>query len=222
MRRRAIILASLLGAIGAPTAALLVAAIAAVGRPPPVLTTPAQSDQAAVAEVLARVPLDGLPNAVVEAIEERRRGPLAVRIDSGDVKGDVSFPASGRTDRDWGRTVTTVLVPADDVGVIVQRIRAGWPAPLLDGWAIRHNARSVETEARFHAIRLSSTPDGPLLPISPRWLALAVTSLAGAAIAVALSIVPAWLRARSRRRRGACVRCGYPIANGATCPECGS
>ncbi|HZW08220.1 MAG TPA: hypothetical protein VFF65_13940 [Phycisphaerales bacterium] len=59
------------------------------------------------------------------------------------------------------------------------------------------------------------------VPLQPLWGGLAVNTLLYGIPAWAVLFGPGAVR-RLRRRRSACVRCGYPLTGGTVCPECGS
>ena len=62
------------------------------------------------------------------------------------------------------------------------------------------------------------------IPIRPIWPGFAVNVLLNACVIGPLMLVPGWVVRARRRRRGACVGCGYAMAGlgaGARCPECG-
>lgn len=59
------------------------------------------------------------------------------------------------------------------------------------------------------------------IPITPLWPGYLYTSLFWTAISFALICTPRLFRHHRRVRRGACLRCGYTLADLAKCPECG-
>ncbi len=64
-----------------------------------------------------------------------------------------------------------------------------------------------------------------LLPIMPIWLGFSANTLLYGALAWGVLFAPGVVRRWRRRRRGACVGCGYDlkgIAPGGVCPECGA
>lgn len=60
------------------------------------------------------------------------------------------------------------------------------------------------------------------IPVRPLWLGLGGNYLFWSACAWLTFAAAASLQARLRRKRGACVRCGYAAAGLGLCPECGS
>ena len=106
-------------------------------------------------------------------------------------------------------------------------IRAGWPAPCLEG-------------VSWFLMRATSPPSSPemvdeglvpiefergarFIPIRPIMGGLIINSIVMAAILGGMGRVPAaarWVRGRLRRRAGRCPACGYPELR-IRCPECG-
>lgn len=62
----------------------------------------------------------------------------------------------------------------------------------------------------------------PYVPIRPLALGMTVNTLLFAAAAAAISMGPGAVRTIVRRRRGACLACGYDLRDLAICPECGT
>lgn len=61
-----------------------------------------------------------------------------------------------------------------------------------------------------------------LLPIIPLWPGFVANTLLYAGGAYGLLRLPRRFRAWTRRRRGLCPRCAYPIGTSPTCTECGA
>ena len=61
----------------------------------------------------------------------------------------------------------------------------------------------------------------PLLPLRPIWPGFAINTILFAAALWLLIPGPFALRRFIRRRRGQCVKCGYPVGESAMCTECG-
>jgi hypothetical protein len=59
------------------------------------------------------------------------------------------------------------------------------------------------------------------IPVVPMWRGLLIDSLFWGGVLVAAVEVPLLLRRERRRRRNACLECGYSLAGLTTCPECG-
>ncbi len=72
------------------------------------------------------------------------------------------------------------------------------------------------------AVQITDPRPTPLIPV---WPGVVVNSVLFGAAWYGLLLIPASLRRGRRRRRGACVECGYDrrgIAPEAACPECGT
>jgi hypothetical protein len=88
---------------------------------------------------------------------------------------------------------------------------ARWPGTQLqDGWEVRPPVQA-DGEAAI------------ILPLRPIWPSFAIDVMAYGAAAFMLLFGPGFVRRAMRRRRGACVRCGYDLrgTTGGVCPECG-
>ena len=105
-------------------------------------------------------------------------------------------------------------------------VESGWPVRSLAGGVSRVSSPPSEDVRTEHFARQIGDPAPQfihqrVLPLRPIPVGLAVnTSVYGAAIWAAL-FLPGHLRRASRRRRGCCVGCGYPLDGSVTCPECG-
>jgi len=62
---------------------------------------------------------------------------------------------------------------------------------------------------------------GRTVPLHPVWPGFAVNTLAYGAVAWGVLFAPGVVKRWRRRRRGACVGCGYELAGLVRCPECG-
>lgn len=111
----------------------------------------------------------------------------------------------------------------------VASVECGWPRKSLGMYTLEetHSDWSVDEAVRRGHWEIDGIKVGwrPLvLPTIPVWRGFMTNTLIyGAAMCALWSIVPLTRRWR-RRRRGACVGCGYDLrglANGAVCPECG-
>lgn len=72
--------------------------------------------------------------------------------------------------------------------------------------------------------REAGVEDYRRIPIRPIWPGFAFNVLLNACVIGPLMLVPGWVVRARRRRRGACVGCGYAmagLAEGSRCPECG-
>lgn len=109
---------------------------------------------------------------------------------------------------------------------------AGWPLPAVWGGYDDPPYQRSENELvsgpvcaiPIGASRMSVRGVRGHLPIGPLWPGLIVNGVVLAAIGIALHQGVAVWRARRRRVRGMCPRCGYSlvgVAGGSPCPECG-
>lgn len=114
------------------------------------------------------------------------------------------------------------------VSVLLVDVLTGWPMPAWRNTRVFSDATGpIALDDRG----VLTTPPldkwlgiGSFLPVLPLWPgALVNTIVYAAAVWCAWTGVP-WLRTRRRRRRGACISCGYDLRgrdSGAACPECG-
>jgi hypothetical protein len=111
--------------------------------------------------------------------------------------------------------------PATAPNRTLQRITTGWPLPAMQYDSIP----SASAWVRGIPILGSSTIAGGLmprrLPLRPLPIPFLLDTAAFALAGWAAIFAAAKLRATSRRRRGLCIQCAYPVAGLATCPECG-
>ncbi len=111
---------------------------------------------------------------------------------------------------------------------------AGWPWPCLhstrtqttDQSAPRSSGSLRLLESTQYTTRgsYSSDPERGSVPLLPIWPGLIGNTVIFAAPWALLFFGAPALRATIRRRRGRCVRCGYPrtsLASSTPCPECG-
>jgi hypothetical protein len=59
------------------------------------------------------------------------------------------------------------------------------------------------------------------IPLRPDWPGFAVNTVVYATGLLLLAAIPGRIRRWRRRRRGACLACGYASGGLAVCPECG-
>jgi hypothetical protein len=135
------------------------------------------------------------------------------------------------------RLELTVLTPGDrrlpgcDGLVVMQR--CGFPRPALMCVARWHIIDANQFEW-IGALRVPAgvagltfegggwgTSEARRLPVLPIWSGLAVNAATFGCGLFLLWSTPGFVRRRSRRRRGKCVRCGYELKGIAVCPECG-
>jgi hypothetical protein len=129
----------------------------------------------------------------------------------------------------WLTTQSTATQSGGDGGWFTARI--GVPFRSMDwsyGWEWKNKGQypppQVDTSVWCGGIRLHKREQWPYrrLPIRPRPFGFVANTLfyAGALHGL-MVLVNGWQR-RSRRRRGECVACRYPVIPGADrCPECG-
>ena len=119
-------------------------------------------------------------------------------------------------------------------------VQAGWPSRSLDCFALwdwdvvdsqlrpivrwrfaiesRNQRETANLQARLLPARTKTTRR---LPLRPLWPGFAVNTAFYGGLVFLLWSAPGFMRRRSRRRRGRCLRCGYELAGVAACPECG-
>ena len=105
----------------------------------------------------------------------------------------------------------------------------GWPLPAVRGVAILGSGVPI---ARWEGVYWGGRKptsraefnEGPLFATDMLWLGASVDIVAFSGLASLSIIGVGWARKRSRRRRGACERCGYDLVGtvGGVCPECGT
>ena len=113
----------------------------------------------------------------------------------------------------------------------VSRLRAGWPVPMLEGgdYSEIHSKQGEAASGTLHQVHLKSWWSADLkrqwrLPLAAVWSGAGIAAnWAVWSGAVGLFFAPGAIRRALRRRRGQCLRCGYPRGEGAgsVCPECG-
>lgn len=111
---------------------------------------------------------------------------------------------------------------------MVERLRAGWPMPVLEGWTrsetlydhgtrkttvIDHGQRSVGV--------LGGREWGRRMPTGLLPMGLAANLAFWTLVPWLVFAAPGAIRRALRRRRGCCEACGYP-RQGERCPECGT
>ena len=64
-------------------------------------------------------------------------------------------------------------------------------------------------------------PISALLPTHPIWSGMIINSVMYAALIWLLFASMTMIRRQSRRRRGRCINCGYPLGESVVCTECG-
>jgi hypothetical protein len=87
---------------------------------------------------------------------------------------------------------------------------AGWRG----GWPIAPS----EQDQRSRGYRVPAH----VYPLSPIPLGFAANTFLYALLLFAFFLAPRHLRRRSRRRRGLCLKCAYPVGTSAVCTECGT
>ena len=134
--------------------------------------------------------------------------------------------------------VVPVRTPGDQVerhvfgGHWVRVVSWGWPRASLGVVWLRKEPITMDAEGmpyREGGVRgglplPTSMHNGPWvtrLPIMPMWAGFAVNTLLYGAISGAVLFGPGMVKRASRRRRGACIGCGYDMVGLRTCPECG-
>lgn len=130
------------------------------------------------------------------------------------------------TDR-YSYTMTLWLNGAPVIGdVIGEYLRIGWPIRCFDGGYIYDE--SIQKLRYRGAIELPYWFNNTIgvrdhyVPVRPIVVGLAFNTVAYAAALWLLFIGPLKLRARSRERRGLCVKCGYSRGSSSVCTECGA
>jgi hypothetical protein len=112
----------------------------------------------------------------------------------------------------------------------VSRLRVGWPLPMLEGgdYCELHSNHGEAASGALHQVSMKSWWSSDFkkqwrLPTAPVWGGGGIAgNWAAWSVAIGLFFVPGAVKRGLRRRRGQCLRCGYPRADGtAVCPECG-
>lgn len=120
--------------------------------------------------------------------------------------------------------------------------RAGWPLPALRAAYAQESSYLQTTRGLRRGGRRTDLTPGLLahgiplpdlitdhvntlndtIPIQPLFPGLLVNTALYAAITFLLLSTPSFIRRTSRKRRHACLRCGYDIQTLPRCPECGT
>jgi hypothetical protein len=137
------------------------------------------------------------------------------------------FVRNGLFLSEWsvGREVSATF-PKNAIELECRIVATGFPFHCMS-YCFRDNGRTLQLESgiqlsmrRFAS--LTSPVDGRVLPIHILPLAftlnVSIFFIGLVGIQFALHRAGCW----SRRMRGKCMRCGYPISGLACCPECGS
>jgi hypothetical protein len=118
-------------------------------------------------------------------------------------------------------------------GELVEAYAIGWPFLTLTGRAVWVPGPAPGPGLwRMQGVTLRPRPAGASVGVlteypycrTPRWPGFAASTLAYAAVLMALAQGARAARGARRRRRGLCVRCAYDLRGlpgGAPCPECG-
>lgn len=86
-----------------------------------------------------------------------------------------------------------------------------WMGPVQDEWQL-----AFDDDAN-----VPKWAEGTQLPLYPLWLGFAVNSLVWGGAMPPLILAARSVRGLVRRRRGQCVKCGYPVGTSPVCTECG-
>jgi hypothetical protein len=98
----------------------------------------------------------------------------------------------------------------------------GWPALAL--WC-KETIPDAQWSGGIPIASAAVWPRLPVLPVRPIWSGLILNTLLYAALWTVMFSTPRLVRQYRRRRRGACLTCGYArtgLPSIAQCPECGS
>ncbi len=99
--------------------------------------------------------------------------------------------------------------------------KAGWPIFSFEGLYFM-TAKGVETSFFFFVpTPLMDHVENYYLPLKPTWPGFVVNTALYGGIPWLLFCGPFILRRYRRRKRGQCVKCGYPIGKSNVCTECG-
>lgn len=104
---------------------------------------------------------------------------------------------------------------------LVNRIRTGWPARSLEGYAYTEKRKAHQAVFLVHLKSAGWYADA-WVPYRPLWSGVAINAVAFSAIFAAVTVFVGLARRAVRRARGQCVQCRYPLTDNRTCPECGS
>ncbi len=177
---------------------------------------------------LIQNPIDGLPRIfrITSQVGQETVSPFwwtAIGEDDprvGTYRGRVWWP---RGERFWNRSIH---VQAN-----------GWPCFTLLGWWAAETETSADGE---EGVMTYDTPwaividrdwfgrsagggvNDVLFPLRPMWRGAVGNTLFYGCILCLLWFGVAALRRATRRRRGLCVRCAYPIGDSERCSECGT
>lgn len=119
--------------------------------------------------------------------------------------------------------------------------RFGWPLPALEWLEVGAFQDADKRSARVRAAMavfeervgwragaaypawtgVGGAMDRRVIPTHPLWLGLAVDTLVYGLPSWVLIAAPGIVRRAGRRRKGLCLRCGYPLGAAAVCSECG-
>lgn len=106
---------------------------------------------------------------------------------------------------------------------------AGWPLLSFSAWKTTTIEQLSKDEVRYKPVGHMGVPLGILssnelsvfLPFHPLWRGVIINSCFYAALLRMSIATPRAMRRRVRRRKGLCMKCGYPDGGAVRCPECG-
>ena len=124
----------------------------------------------------------------------------------------------------YAETSPTIVLIYEDVTSVTPSfdgiVTAGWPVHSLRRSFKYSEPRTMESGLSPPPWMPWVQPGRRRLPLLPIWPGFAVNTLLYAGI-LYLPFAPFALRRFIRRRRGLCLRCGYPRGASAVCTECG-
>lgn len=105
-------------------------------------------------------------------------------------------------------------------GFPIPSMMTDWAGPTVGGTMWKNDARWPYSGVPVMRALPATTPLF-IVPLVPWWPGFLANTLLIAGMTLGVQAAVRWVRRRRRRMRGLCVFCGYELAGGGKCPECG-